>query len=223
MPGGAVTVPSAGTSIRQASVGLFGKLPVRGDFIREGLPREFVEPWDAWWQRGFGELQRHEDWRDAWMEAPVWQFALSPGMCGGLGVVGLWLPSIDKAGRCFPMTIAATAPYEWAPHVAAMSGFLDAAEQAGREALEYDLEPADLLRRIQEAFVVPVEPEPEPGAGSVVQALWWTEGGPRVAARNERGDALPEGGHFAAFVDDAWTQGGVASDRADAVALEQPS
>ena len=30
--------------------GFWGKLPARGDFVRAGLPRSFVEPWDAWLQ-----------------------------------------------------------------------------------------------------------------------------------------------------------------------------
>ena len=38
-----------------ASAGLFGKLPARGDFVRENLPRDFTDAWDAWWQRGLAE------------------------------------------------------------------------------------------------------------------------------------------------------------------------
>ncbi len=29
-------------------VGFFGKLPARGDFVRQGLPRSFTDTWDAW-------------------------------------------------------------------------------------------------------------------------------------------------------------------------------
>ena len=43
---------------RDARAGLFGKLPARGDFVRENLPRDFTDSWDAWWQRGLGETQR---------------------------------------------------------------------------------------------------------------------------------------------------------------------
>ena len=34
-----------------ANAGLFGKLPSRGDFVRENLPRDFTDAWDAWWER----------------------------------------------------------------------------------------------------------------------------------------------------------------------------
>jgi len=188
-----------------ASVGLFGKLPARGDFVRENLPRDFTDLWDAWWQRGLAETQRRsqEEWRAAWLEAPVWRFLLPPGLCGRNGVVGLWMPSVDKAGRYSPLTIAAVASGDWASHAGAMTSFLASAEQAGRDALEHDLPPAELLQRVQDAFVAadaPVRgPDCLPG-----QVVWWTEGGPRVAPRRETGNSLPEGDRFAALIDDEW-------------------
>src|SRR4029079_15339565 len=88
-----------------ACAGLFGKLPARGDFVRENLPRDFTDAWDAWWQSSLpGTQQRpREEWRAAWLEAPVWRFVLPPCLCGKYGVVGLWLPSVDKAGRYSPL------------------------------------------------------------------------------------------------------------------------
>jgi type VI secretion system protein ImpM len=189
----------------EARAGLFGKLPARGDFVRENLPRDFTDAWDTWWQRGLADTQQlpREEWLAAWLEAPVWRFILPPGLCGRNGVLGLWLPSVDKAGRYSPLTIAATALADWAPSVRAMTPFLAAAEQAGRDALEHDLSPADLLQRIEDAFIVSDTPAPalDLVAG---RAAWWTEGGPRVVPRLETGTALPEGRHFAALIDDDW-------------------
>lgn len=185
--------------------GLFGKLPARGDFVRENLPRDFTDGWDAWWERGLADTQSRwrEEWRDAWLEAPVWRFMLPPGLCGKGGILGLWLPSVDKAGRYSPLTIAAAAPGDWAPHVGSMTGFLKAAEEAGRDALEHDLVPADLLQRIQDAFITTEGPTPAPDFVPG-RTAWWTEGGPRVAQRSETGVALPEGRRFAALIDDEW-------------------
>jgi type VI secretion system protein ImpM len=200
--------------------GLFGKLPARGDFVRENLPRDFVDAWDAWWQRGLADTQRRwqEEWRDAWLEAPVWRFVLPPGLCGRSGMLGLWLPSVDKVGRYSPLTIAAAASGDWMPYVGAMTSFLVAAEEAGRDALEHDLAPADLLRRIQDSFTATEEPMPElhfvPG-----QTAWWTEGGPRVAPRSETRATLPEGYQFAAFIDDGWG----AADPAPALVIPRAS
>jgi type VI secretion system protein ImpM len=188
-----------------ARAGLFGKLPARGDFVRENLPRDFTDSWDAWWQRGLGETQQRprDEWIAAWLEAPVWRFLLPPGLCGRNGVLGIWLPSVDKAGRYSPLTIAATAPDDWAPSVGAMTAFLAAAEQAGCDTLEHDLAPADLLQRIQDAFIAAdaMAPAPDLAPG---RAAWWTEGGPRVAPRLETATALPEGSRFAALIDDDW-------------------
>lgn len=188
-----------------ARAGLYGKLPARGDFVRENLPRDFTDAWDEWFQRGIAASRERfaESWVEAWLEAPVWRFLLPPGLCGRAGVLGVWMPSVDKAGRYFPLTLAATASEDWAPHLAVMAPFLDAAEQAGRDALEFDLSPADLACRLRDALVpadtgmaLPAIPEGEAG--------WWTEGGPRVAPFLGHGPTLPEGADFAALIDDGW-------------------
>ena len=188
-----------------ACAGLFGKLPARGDFVRENLPRDFTDAWDAWWQRNLARAQQRprDEWQASWLEAPVWRFVLPPGLCGKNGVLGLWLPSVDKAGRYSPLTIAAVAAIDWAPHVGTMTSFLAAAEQAGRDALEHDLSPAELLERVRRSFFADYAPA---SATDFVpaHATWWTEGGPRVASRRETGDALPEGRFFAALIDDDW-------------------
>lgn len=188
-----------------ASAGFFGKLPARGDFVRENLPRDFVDAWDGWWQRCLAETQQRpmDEWQASWLEAPVWRFVLPPGLCGKNGVLGLWLPSVDKAGRYSPLTIAAVAGIDWAPYMAAMTSFLAACEEAALDALELDLAPDALLKRIQDNFLPDEAPADLPEVVPA-QATWWTAGGPRVAPRRKTGPALPEGRCFAALIDDAW-------------------
>jgi len=185
-----------------AVTGFYGKLPARGDFVWLGLPRGFVDPWDAWWQRGISATREAAaDWTAAWLEAPVWRFSLPPGLCGDGAALGLWLPSVDRAGRYFPLTIAAVGDPGLLTDDAA-GGFLAEAEQAGLDALEHDLNPDALCRRIAAAF----------GAGSAAPsrdlrldvATWWTDGGTRVAATTIATSALPEGAVFAAMLDNAW-------------------
>lgn len=204
----------------QARAGLFGKLPARGDFVRENLPRDFTDAWDSWWLRGMADTQQRygEDWREAWLEAPVWRFVLPPGLCGAGGVLGLWMPSVDRAGRYSPLTIAATAPTDWAPLVPAMMEFLDEAEEAGRDALADDLSPTELLQRIEEAFdiLVPVaDPALVLAPG---QVALWTEGGPRVAERLVTSAALPEGRDFAVLIDERWGSDADAEAKAETAA-----
>jgi type VI secretion system protein ImpM len=190
------------------SVGLFGKLPARGDFVREGLPRDFIEAWDDWWRRGLSDLQGRwpHDWRDAWLEAPVWRFLLPPGSCGKSAILGLWVPSVDKVGRYSPLTIAVGASDDWLPLAGKMTAFLASAEQAALDALEHDLEPEEIQRRAQGALAAADVADADPGfvAG---RTAWWTEGGPRVAKRFETASALPQGNRFAAFFDDKWAAG----------------
>lgn len=188
-----------------AQAGLFGKLPARGDFVRLNLPRGFTDAWDDWWQRSLLTTQHRppDEWQAAWLEAPIWRFVLPPGLCGRDGVLGLWLPSVDKAGRYSPLTIAAVADADWAPHAGSMASFLDAAELAACDALECDLEPDQLLQRIQQNFfaddALTVTADVLPS-----QVTLWTEGGPRVAPRRETLPALPEGSQFAALIADDW-------------------
>lgn len=202
MPDGAMTDPLP----KDINAGLFGKLPARGDFVRENLPRDFTDAWDGWWQRGLADTQRMagDAWRDAWLEAPVWRFILPPGLCGRRGVIGLWMPSVDKAGRFFPLTIAATAATDWAEHAMEMAPFLDIAENAGRDALEFDLAPGTLLERITAALSA-TEPAQDPPPDCIPgQCTWWTQGGPRVVPRADAGMALPEGSGFATMISDSW-------------------
>src|SRR5215471_4559462 len=93
--------------------GFYGKLPARGDFVRAGLPREFTDPWDDWLQSVIAGSQSimGDAWLPAYLEAPVWRFVLPPGMCGSLAALGLMLPSVDKAGRYFPLTFAVLSPH----------------------------------------------------------------------------------------------------------------
>jgi type VI secretion system ImpM family protein len=89
-----------------------------GDFFRLGVAGDFVPPWDAWLQ---GTLVAAEQalggrFEGCYMSAPIWRFALPPGVAGQQGVVGVMMPSIDRVGRRFPLTLLApTGQGEQAP------------------------------------------------------------------------------------------------------------
>lgn len=170
------------------AAGLFGKLPARGDFVRAGLPGDFVAAWDGWLQRviAASRARMGADWLPAFLEAPVWRFALAPGLCGASAVSGLWLPSVDRVGRYFPLTLAALVPV-------AAAGWLDACEDAGRAALEQDAGPEEVLSRLP-------PPAAEIGAAAPAGSLWWTAGGPRVAPVRLALPGMPESDAFAAML-----------------------
>jgi type VI secretion system protein ImpM len=176
------------------AVGLFGKLPARGDFVRAGLPGDFVAAWDRWLQQVMAESRARmgEDWLPAFLEAPVWRFALAPGVCGDAAASGVWLPSVDRVGRYFPLMIAVLRP-DAAP------AWLDACEAAAPAALEEDAAPEEVLRRI------PPPAGQDGGAAPAGGSLWWSAGGPRVAPGRRSLPGMPSGEQFAAMLGAAET------------------
>ena len=90
-----------------------------------------------------------DDWLAAWNVAPIWRFALPPGDCGPDAALGLWMPSVDRVGRQFPLTFAAVAAESG---IAALirddGGFLARAEAAGLDAIAAGLDPGDVAARL---------------------------------------------------------------------------
>lgn len=101
------------------TMGFYGKLPWRGDFLQRRVPQEFVDAWDVW-VRDCLRVSRHqlaERWLDAYLTGPVWRFALAGGLCGADVYAGVLLPSVDRVGRYFPLTIVA----RWEAHISALA------------------------------------------------------------------------------------------------------
>jgi type VI secretion system protein ImpM len=180
-------------------LGFSGKLPARGDFVARGLPRGFTEAWDAWLSEVMPGSRAilGEGWMDAWLEAPIWHFALPGGFCGPDAVAGVMLPSVDRAGRHWPLTLAAVLPgLPGAPRPD--PAWMTALEEAGLEAVTSDATPERIEERLAAAPLAV-----EPGGG----AAFWTEGAPRVAPRRFSAGALPGPAAFAAMLDDAAAEG----------------
>lgn len=186
------------------AVGFFGKLPARGDFLRAGLPRSFVDPWDAWLQRVIAgsKAALGEAWLDAWMEAPLWRFVLPAGACGPDPVIGVWMPSVDRAGRHFPLSLAQVLPgIDAAGVVGRAPVFLGLAEEAGLAALQDDLSPEVLTQRLTTPFFGEAVEVPEMGAFVDGYAMWWTEGSPLVPACTLVTVGLPDSVGFIGMID----------------------
>ena len=92
-----------------SAAGFFGKFPSHGDFVARRLPAGFLQPWDAWLQAGMADsLCRLGDaWLPIYLNSPIWRFALGAGVCGPQAWGGVLMPSVDRVGRYFPLTIAA--------------------------------------------------------------------------------------------------------------------
>lgn len=122
---------------RQA-YGFYGKVPCVGDFVRRDLSQPFVVAWDRWMQNLLVAAREAlgERWQACYLRAPIWHFALSPGECGPHAAAGVFMPSVDRVGRQFPLCLAAEidAP-AWTSYLA-IKPFIDTLEDAALAMLE---------------------------------------------------------------------------------------
>ena len=89
--------------------GWYGKLPSLGDFASRRLPPLFLEPWDRWLAAGLAAWRESDEgWLQAFLAAPTWRFALGRGVPfeQSPGYAGVLMPSVDRVGRYFPLTVA---------------------------------------------------------------------------------------------------------------------
>ncbi|OBY24832.1 type VI secretion system-associated protein TagF [Leisingera sp. JC1] len=92
-----------------AGFGAFGKMPSAGDFFRLNTPGGFVRVWDAWLQQLMldGKTAYGAGFDAHYMTAPIWRFTLPAGLAGAAPVWGVMMPSVDRVGRRFPLTLVA--------------------------------------------------------------------------------------------------------------------
>jgi len=90
--------------------GLYGKLPVKRDFIAEQVPLGFLPSFEPWLQGAVGtsRMLMGSRWQEIYLSAPIWRFWLGTSHCGRT-VTGAFMPSIDGVGRFFPLVVMAMA------------------------------------------------------------------------------------------------------------------
>ncbi|WP_226778933.1 type VI secretion system-associated protein TagF [Oceaniglobus trochenteri] len=198
--------------------GLYGKLPTTGDFVRHGLGKGFVEPWDRWLQTGIAGAREAMGgrWQGCYMSAPIWRFSLGDGVAGGQAMAGILMASVDRVGRQFPLTLAAPIA---GPHAAVHLGarpLFEALEDLALAALDdmplerlkdrlADLPPPPAARASVTAGGMTVMPggddiAPALAAPYLATPTLWSAscaGGMRMM----QGSGLPQGARFAAMFD----------------------
>ncbi len=90
--------------------GLFGKLPAKRDFVSDGAPRAFLDPFERWLQGSIASSRQTmgEAWQPAYLKMPIWRFWLGEGHAGAT-TAGAFMPSVDGIGRYFPLAVFAVA------------------------------------------------------------------------------------------------------------------
>ncbi|MBL1262037.1 MAG: type VI secretion system-associated protein TagF [Thiotrichaceae bacterium] len=96
----------------EKKTGLYGKLPMHGDFIHRNLPTSFLTPWDEWLQCYIAGAREQigDEWLNIYLTSPIWRFALSAGVIDQHHWAGIILPSVDQVGRYYPFSIARQLP-----------------------------------------------------------------------------------------------------------------
>jgi type VI secretion system protein ImpM len=133
--------------------GWFGKMPGAGDFASRRLPDVFVRGWDGWLQVGLVHAREAlgPAWLDRYLVAPIVRFWVAPAVLGDAAWGGIVMPSVDRVGRHFPLTVAqplgglddALAAREWYRAIDAIARRVLHVD-ATIEALEQELVGADL-------------------------------------------------------------------------------
>jgi type VI secretion system protein ImpM len=192
--------------------GWYGKLPSLGDFATRRLPRELVQPWDAWLQHVLQSTRAAlgTAWQERYVTMPIWRFALLPGLVGASGWAGVLMPSIDRVGRAFPLTIAAELPCRSAVAHAIFdaAAWFDELERAALSALDAARGPDDLdAALLGVALMLPASTEgvQRPGPDAPMRSLDTVEDFPRTA-RVEALDGWSRHGGWTALW---WTRGRV--------------
>lgn len=181
--------PGASSRPEEAPLpGWYGKIPCLGDFVSRRLPAAFIDAWDAWLQRGMAKSRAvlGEGWLDAYLTGPIWRFALQTDTCGNAHDIwtGVLMPSVDRVGRYFPLTIAQRIdPRPGAlPGILAAQAWYTALEQAALAMLDVDARPEDLDRNLaSHPFPIPRTVDECRPVRELAQ--WWTQpDGPGILA-----------------------------------------
>ncbi|HEY1305489.1 MAG TPA: type VI secretion system-associated protein TagF [Vicinamibacterales bacterium] len=123
-------------------IGFYGKLPSHGDFLRRRVTDAFVGVWDGWLQECIAASRSTlgDRWLDVYLTSPAWRFACAAGACGPAPVVGVMVPSVDRVGRYFPLTIVAQLPLDASAFAATKAdGFFERVERLVIDTLGADV------------------------------------------------------------------------------------
>ena len=193
------------------TVGLYGKMPGRGDFLRHGWDDASVELLDHWLADGLAAWRPADDVEFAgrFAAAPLYEFYLPPGHIGTDALFGVLSPSIDRAGRYFFLVagISGPAPTLW--HIAVnQADFARATVDAVYAALGPGSDPDALMAAI--AAALHDDPDNVPWRARLAvpaDAVFWAEGdGDPLVIRSPLLDAKL----LAALLDTTPITGGVA-------------
>ncbi len=214
---------------KENAPGIFGKMPAIGDFFSRRLSGAVIEKWDSWLQElvASSKDQLGPNWLDFYLTAPIWRCGISAGLIGERPFAGVMMPSVDRVGRYFPLTILS--PLAEASIPAALpleaESWFNGAEEILLSSLEdeaqlddfdiavaklggpaHDLtSPGDMLREYYASAV-----DYSLRSQSKTYSIWWTKGSQQIEPCIFSTPGLPKAAYLVAFLDGdvkRWCQG----------------
>ncbi len=196
------------------SLGILGKHPGYGDFLRHGVRRSTAEGLSFWLDRALTDLKSKMDaeWPTYWDNAISLRFWIGPEVFGQT-IAGILRPSQDKVGRRYPLLLMTEGAYVHPP--------VSDPDQTLYETFEAHLDaaqPGQGAAALLDGLTVELQPEPsekigasiwahhpEGDLGSLLGAAlmadhqraslgrvhFWSPGGPNHAATWLSGQGLP--------------------------------
>jgi type VI secretion system protein ImpM len=155
--------------------GWYGKLPALGDFASRRLPSDFIHAWDEWLQAALeaARIALGVGWLDCYLTTPIWRFTVLPGLVGESGWAGVLMPSVDRVGRQFPLTVAVPLSSHAAAAALVFGGsdWFARLEDAALAILDVTRDADDLDGALADCpFIPPAVAEPD-DAGSAMREL----------------------------------------------------
>jgi type VI secretion system protein ImpM len=125
--------------------GWYGKLPSLGDFASRRWAEGLIDPWDHWLAEGLDALRTNdpEGWLEGYLNSPIWRFVIGTGVLGpaqGRPLAGVLMPSVDRVGRYFPLSIAVALERlpEDALETSTLMSWLHELDDIAADALQHD-------------------------------------------------------------------------------------
>ncbi|WP_245983132.1 type VI secretion system-associated protein TagF [Trinickia fusca] len=193
-------VNGACASVQRTLPVWYGKLPGAGDFVNRRMPRALAQAWEQWFALGMAELHeaRREAFVQAYLQAPVWDFAMPAGADAGWVQFGCLAPSRDRVGRHYPLVVAdAMTAADYSPRSGGLAGArLGPMREALTEAIERAHGPEQFDSVLAEQVALghaPSAAPPVPGWPNLLEyfdphgttSFWWTREAGSAPARTE--------------------------------------
>ncbi len=144
--------------LASVTTGIYGKLPLHGDFVHRNLPPGVIEAWDEWLQSfvAGSREQLGDSWLDVYLTSPIWHFCFSEGVLDNNAWLGVMLPSVDRVGRYFPVSVLSQIPtnVNLFEYFELQKSWFNAIEELLFSSLDGELDIDELLAEIHQVALV---------------------------------------------------------------------